>query len=93
MLTIYKYKIAPGVDATKVEVKKGAVPISCGIDANKQPCVWILLDTEEETKIIDFYCLGTGWPLDKVLPKEGALFVGTINQDPYIWHVFMGKEK
>ena len=50
--------------------------------------MWALIDEDEEEKEFDFICVGTGIEFDS---KE-AVYIGTAQDRPYVWHLFYKKE-
>lgn len=53
--------------------------------------VWVLQDKIVESTIMidyNFYVIGTGW---EISPEDRCdIFVGTVFQGPFVWHVFYG---
>lgn len=89
MQTIYKYKLDQMAGTITIPV--GAQFLSAGIDCNDDICLWFKVDAQEEAKIERrFVIMGTGWPLDELVDFE---FLETVKVDPYIWHIFLEKEK
>lgn len=47
--------------------------------------VWALVDTEAAIEPRRFWIVGTGRPM----PVSGATFLGSVQQGPFVWHVFV----
>lgn len=88
MITIYKYPLSPMADEMKISMPAGAQPLSCGTDPVGIPCIWAMVDTDSELEDVTVRCIGTGWDVSKLL-DNGLQFLGTINDGPFMWHVFM----
>lgn len=89
MITIYKYPIQPTTEEIELSIPGGGPVLSAGLGPNGQPCVWSIVDLEQEDKPVKIYCVGTGWPIDWIMAKSAAIeFVGTIKDGIYMWHVF-----
>lgn len=56
------------------------------------PCLWILVDPEEEVELIRVVTFCTGQPLTEQMVM-GMTFVGTylIHLDDFVGHVFVGE--
>lgn len=93
---IYKYVIRAHNDAsadlevcevTLIEPKV----LSAGLDANGHLCVWIstapltTLQGRQAATKVDLFHFGTG---EKHLSFPNDVFVGTVLQGQYVWHVF-----
>ena len=93
MLTIYKYSVHPSAQVQEIESYEGAIPLSCGLDANGHLSIWVLVETEAPAAPLKFYCVGTGWPLNEILVDNANVdYVGRIVHLSYVWHVFVEKE-
>lgn len=90
MLTVWKHKINPSTEVIELEVPGGGPILSAGLDPMGVPCVWSMVNDEEEIEIVKVYCIGTGWPLDTIMSEEanGLNFIGTIKDGIYMWHIF-----
>ena len=82
MKTVYKYPL--GLHITKLSLYKNAQILSVGYDPSGQLCLWALVDTEQEKETISILAVGTGWEL----PYEDLDFIDTVNDGPYMWHIF-----
>ena len=86
MKTIYKYELRD-----RVVLPASAKILYYGADPHGIACLWAIVDTEDiKTQIKEYAIIGTGWPLDKMFEQYGVSyeFVTTINEGPYMWHVF-----
>lgn len=89
MFKIYKYAVCPSEDPIKIKTYRDAQILSCGLDGRGEPSIWVLINDEEPEEFLNMLCVGTGWPLDSLIePFDNLGFVGTINDGPYVWHVF-----
>jgi hypothetical protein len=91
MITIYKYSVAPNIDRPNViQMPQGATVISCGLDGFGVRSIWALVDTDKTMEERRIWRVGTGWDLKEMFnglcPQIG--FIGTIQDEYYIWHVF-----
>lgn len=93
MKVIYKYEIRP--DSTKdasfeirVVTKLGAKPLYVALQ-NGIPCVWMEVDKARASTTITLYSVGTGFG---AVPDDGE-YLGTIIEGPYVWHIYVKKEK
>ena len=48
-------------------------------------CIWAVVEPENEKKKHRIRVVGTGHPL-----PEGCIYIGTVQDRPYVWHVFEG---
>lgn len=93
MLSIWKYGVEPAAAKQILMVPKEAEILSCGMDAYGVPSIWVLLDTDAPAVPREYYVVGTGWDLSFMDDCTSALmFIGTIKDGPYMWHVFVGDE-
>lgn len=84
MKTIYKYTVP--IAESEVEMPQGAQILSAELAAPRQCIfVWAVVDTDAPLENRRLAVRGTGNPLDEV----GA-FIGTVQDPPYVWHVFEG---
>lgn len=91
MLSIWKYNVEPAAFTQLLTVPKNAEILSCGTDAEGTPSLWFLVDTNAPERLMEYYVVGTGWDLD-FMKNRGLMFIGTIKDGPYMWHVFVGDE-
>lgn len=87
MRTIWKFPLAV-TDFQNVRMPKGAEILSVA-DQHGVVCVWALVDSEAELRDRMFYILGTGNPVSERLPWQ---FVGSVQQNIFVWHVFVTKD-
>lgn len=86
MKAIYKYELK-----NEVTLPISAQILHYGADPRGVLCLWAVVNTDEEkTKTLEFELVGTGWPLDEMFEQYGVSheFVTTINDGPYMWHIF-----
>ena len=98
MKTIYKYVLdtacnvlgAPKIPYT-MELPKGAEILSCGLQNNKNFCVWAKVDPNQTEMVeVEFYIFGTGCPIPDEI-DNGLQFIGTvmISDGRYVYHIFV----
>jgi len=47
-------------------------------------CLWALVDTHEyEKEEREIHICATGGPC-----REGMIYIGTVQQPPFVWHIF-----
>ena len=95
MIQIYKYPVlgAEVSPVQEIEFSKGAEILSAGYDLNGDLCVWATHNDDAEKVTRNVYCIGTGWPLDKIILEDNFQFLNTVKEGPYVWHIFCGGEK
>lgn len=89
MKIIYKYPITSSqmpVSVCTMRVPENNVPLCIQIQ-NNQICLWTLVDTEEPLVLREFLIMGTG----HLMPKDGVMYLGTVQQPPFVWHIFERK--
>lgn len=87
MITIHKFRI-PIIGRFTLELPIEARVLSVQIQ-NTEPHVWVLLDTEQETKKKEFFIFGTGHSLLEGMDKKGTIdHIGTFQKDCCVWHLF-----
>lgn len=91
MLSIWKYSVEPAAFMQLLTVPEKAEVISCGTDAEGMPSIWVLVDTDAPARLMEYCVVGTGWDLG-FMQNRGLMFIGTIKDGPYMWHVFVGDE-
>lgn len=84
MRTIFKYAIEI-TDVQVIHVKAGAVPLHVGLDPHGAPCIWMKVNRDYDTEALVVYVVGTGHPL----PTDAEIHLGSFNQGPFVWHVFV----
>ena len=98
MKTIYKYVLYTACNVVgtpkfpyTMELPKGAVILSCGLQNNKNFCVWAKVDPNQTEMVeVEFYIFGTGWPIPDEI-DNGLQFIGTvmISDGRYVYHIFI----
>lgn len=86
MKTIYKYPITSAlnpVSVCQIYIPKNSMQLSIQIQ-NHQICLWALVNPDELPELREFIIAGTG----NLLPNEGMKYLGTVQQPPYVWHIF-----
>lgn len=86
MKTIYKYDLDIR-NRQIIDLPLDAEIIKIGFDPNKLLCIWAIVDSEAKTFLETvFYIFGTGHEV-----YEELKYLGTVNQDRFVWHVFTEK--
>lgn len=49
-------------------------------------CVWVIVDDEAQPAPVRFAIVGTGNPFPRNVAP--AWFIGSVQDDPFVWHVF-----
>lgn len=85
-MTIHKMAI----EQSKFEfyMPRAFVPLSVQMQHNKVT-MWYAVDDEDihhRTQLVTFYIVGTG----QDLPSGKITHLGTIQDHPYVWHIFVG---
>jgi hypothetical protein len=89
MKTIHKYPVefaeADRPDRPLFDMPKGAEPLCIQMQFGT-PCVWAIVDTEQEQEIRGFYIVGTGHEI----PERAGRYVGTfqLGGGQYVFHLF-----
>lgn len=81
MRTIWKYDV-PITDKLEIRMPIGWRFVAVGLDPRNRPCMWVEVDTEATSIKHQFSVVGTGHPI-----HEDARVLGSIRQDPFMWHV------
>lgn len=77
MRTIFKYPMGD------ILMPKGAKVLSTGIQ-DRHGYIWAEVDTEQTLETRTFKMFGTGWKM----PETQNVFIGTLFDGDYVWHVF-----
>ncbi len=85
MITIYKYTLQIG-HAQRITIPGFIKVLYTGLQSGV-PCIWALVDTEKELKAHLITVHGTGHPVLNSLEE----YVGTVQIDAFVWHIFMEK--
>ena len=91
MITIYKYPLRES--RCEFEMPHQSDIIKCGYDPQGQLCLWAAVNTEQEMVPVTFLKIGPGWPLDELLEKYNMSYVDSVNDGPFVWHIFRIEEK
>ena len=81
-MKIYKY-IIPLCERIKINMPLNALIRHIGLQ-NEQICIWAEIDEKNKISKKNFYIVGTGCDI----PKEAKYYIGTIQQPPYVWHIY-----
>ena len=89
MRRIYKYELKM-TGLNQIKMPAGANVLSVGLDPANKLCILALVDPEETKEDVrEFMVAGTGWDLQDELSKHlSANFLGTVKQQPYMWHIW-----
>lgn len=87
MRTIWKFPLSI-VDYQQIGPPRDAIPRHVGLDPAGKPCIWFEVDTDEPPATAEVYVVGTGNPI----PPEAKKYLGSFNQDRFVWHVFITGE-
>lgn len=81
MRAVYKYVLDVG--ETSLQIPMGGKVLSAQLH-DVYACIWVEVITEVEVvETRTFRIVGTGHAV-----PIGALYVGTIQQSPFVWHVY-----
>ena len=86
-MIIYKYRLEIK-DRQLIKMKECAVIMHVGLDVEDHLCVWAEVNSNFRDVQREFFVRGTGQERDDV---TGG-YLGTVRMDPYMWHVYEGKE-
>lgn len=86
MNTIWEFTIENTGHQT-LQMPSGAHILSAQFQAD-EICLWALVNTENDHAPRDITIIGTGHPID---PDFSGRFIGTVQQDNFVWHVFETK--
>jgi hypothetical protein len=81
---IWKFKLKR-TDRQTVQLPADYSVLSVGKDPNGDLCIWVAVNHESPARGVEFCVVGTG----NSLPHVGD-FIGTVNDGPFVWHVFTG---
>ena len=85
-MVIWKFE-AQTTDILRIKMPEGAKVIRVGTQKSFHICLWVLVDPEAPKVSRMFYVVGTGHPIPKLYL---TLYLGTVFDGPYVWHVFGG---
>lgn len=83
MITIHKFELAL-IDDQRIEMPQGAIILSCQIQRGNI-CLWAEVNTDLNKTSRRFLIYGTGNP---ILQKANRVFIATVQQGQFVWHVF-----
>lgn len=84
---IWKWPLVGALD--EESMPKGTT-ILCVQMQTTVPTIWALVDTEQmETERRRFRIYGTG----REIPSESGIYIGTVQNGPFVWHIFEEKEE
>ena len=86
-LVIWKY-VLELVDVQKVQMPRNAKILSVAKQGDII-CLWAMVNPEVATTGRDIAIVGTGNPCW----CSGWDFVGTVVDEPFVWHIFAGQEE
>jgi hypothetical protein len=86
METIYKYPLRLLADEITLLLPSGAEVLSVGTQGS-EIMIWARVHTNHVDEKRTFVVRGTGHPLTG---QEGR-FIGTVQQEPFVWHIFERK--
>ena len=89
MKTIFKYPLKIE-DVQSIEISSEFKFLHLGYDPQGNICIWMEVDSEALKTSIKIYIFGTGKPL--LDDMENINFLGTIKQDPFMWHVYASED-
>lgn len=84
MRTIYKYNL----DLQETQEKSmpaGAIALSVQMQ-DGDLCLWALVDTSSKSQLRRVWIRGTGTDCVGMCKQE---YIGSVQDGPYIWHVFL----
>lgn len=88
-MTIWKWKLE-NKPAQAIEVPLGTRILCAQLDNENDICVWgIVNPAEKKTEKLYVAIVGTGWEIEDL---NEWIYVDSIKDFPYIWHVFIKKE-
>lgn len=90
-MKVYKYTLIPEwladgevLAPVELELPEGATVLRVGMQ-NGMLSMWALVDPFNETMVTrQFVVVGTGWDV----PDSVIGHIGTVDDPPYVWHVF-----
>ena len=82
MNTIWKF-IIPHLPESALELPWGA-ELLCVQMQGKDICLWAVVDPQAPTERRRFEIVPTGIPFE----IEEGCYLGTVQQGPYVWHIF-----
>lgn len=88
MNTVWKYILTASA-INHIAMPAGGEIISCGLDGDKNLCVWAEVDSSEEAKDQKLIAVGTGMILPDEADDEIRQFIGSVTMpDGLVWHIY-----
>jgi hypothetical protein len=88
MLTIWKFPTSGELGA-KIEMPSGAQILTAQPQGGTL-MIWAIVDTDAPKVKRQVHVIGTGWT--SPFP-DNVRYVATVQQPPFVWHVFIGPEE
>lgn len=88
MKAIHKFAV-PTTEDGIIKVPKGAKFI-CAQMQDDRPHVWAIVETINPLVERVISVVGTGWAMDGF---KADIYIGTVQDGPLVWHIFVNKEK
>lgn len=85
MITIWKFTI-PMAESAEIEMPTGAQLLHVGMQ-NRSVQLWAQVNTEAPTTIRHFHVRGTGHSI-----PDNEKHVGSIQDPPFVWHLYEEKQ-
>lgn len=86
-LTIWKFHFSIQDDVV-IEVPDLLTPLTVQLQ-NDVPTLWAIVDPNERKVKRRLYIYGTGHTIDPYVKQS----VGTIQQNGFVWHIFLGNKE
>ena len=87
MRAIHKFLLEP--NTSSVYMPQGAAILHVHMQGG-MPAIWALVDVDSKPyKLRHFHIAGTGQPIPEEIDElMTPLYIGTVHQEPFVWHVF-----
>ena len=85
MTTIWKFTFGQPDMAFPVPI--AAETLAVGLDPHGEVCLWMAVNPAAATETRSFQVVGTGHPIDLSTAEVRSRYIGSVVQDPYVWHV------
>lgn len=85
MQTIHKFTFDIA-DTVVVQMPERSTPVSVATAGYGRINVWASVETDFDMSPVTLYVRGTGHPLCEA---DEAKFLGTVQDGPFVWHVFV----
>ena len=82
---IWKYPLEHGTEQ-HIRMPKGAEVLTVQIQ-NDHVCMWAEVSPDEPLEERRFHVIGTGHRM----PADAWHYLGTIQQGPFVWHIYEGE--